>query len=192
MRKFLIVGLGNIGSEYAGTRHNIGFDIVDAFIEKHEGISRIDRLSIVSEIKYKGKSLICIKPTTYMNLSGKTVKYWVEKENISLENLLVVVDDLAIPLDKLRLRGTGSHAGHNGLNSVQESLGTENYPKLRFGIGKNFPKGKQSEYVLGKWTEEEMPLVNLKVSKSVDLIENFVHNGIELTMNQYNNLTFKV
>jgi PTH1 family peptidyl-tRNA hydrolase len=192
MRKILLVGLGNIGSDYEGTRHNVGFDVVDAFVEKYEGISRIDRLAVVSEVKYKGKSVICIKPTTYMNLSGKTVKFWKDKEDISLENLLVVVDDLAIPLDKLRLRGTGSHAGHNGLRSVQESLGTENYPKLRFGIGNNFSKGKQADYVLGKWNEEELPVVNYKIAKSVELIESFVQNGIDLTMSQFNNLTFKL
>ena len=192
MRKFLIVGLGNIGNEYAGTRHNIGFDIVDAFVEKHEGISKVDRLSIVSEIKYKGKPVTCIKPTTYVNLSGKAVKFWQEKENISIENLLVIVDDLAIPFEKLRLRATGSHAGHNGLKSVQEALNTDNYPKLRFGIGKNFPKGKQVDYVLGRWTDDEMPVVQTKISKCVELIESFIQNGIELTMNQYNNLTFKL
>ena len=192
MRKFLIVGIGNIGNEYAGTRHNIGFDVVDAFVEKHEGISKVDRLAIVSEFKYKGKPVICIKPTTYVNLSGKAIKFWLEKESISVENLLVIVDDLAIPFEKLRLRATGSHAGHNGLKSVQEALNTDNYPKLRFGIGKNFPKGQQVDYVLGRWTDEEIPVVKMKISKCVELIESFMQNGIELTMNQYNNLTFKL
>jgi len=192
MRKFLIVGLGNIGTEYAGTRHNIGFDILDALVEKYEGTFKVDRLAIVSDIKMKGKPVTCIKPTTYMNLSGRAVKFWKDKENVTIDNLLVIVDELAIPLDKLRLRGTGSHAGHNGLKSVQEALGTENYPKLRFGIGNNFPKGKQIDYVLGKWTSDEMPLVQHKISKSVELIESFVYNGIDLTMNQYNNLTFKL
>jgi peptidyl-tRNA hydrolase, PTH1 family len=192
MRKFLIIGLGNIGTEYEGTRHNIGFEVVDAFVHKHEGSYRVDRLALVAEIKYKGKSLTCIKPVTYMNLSGKAVKYWKEKENIPVENCLVIVDDLAIPLDKLRLRATGSDAGHNGLKSIQETLLSDKYPKLRFGIGNDFPKGKQVEYVLGKWTEKERPLVEAKVLKCVELIESFAQNGIDLTMSQYNNLTFKL
>jgi PTH1 family peptidyl-tRNA hydrolase len=127
-----------------------------------------------------------------MNLSGKAVKFWIEKEKILIENVLVIVDDLAIPLDKIRLRATGSDAGHNGLKSLQESLQTDKYPKLRFGIGNNFPKGRQVEYVLGKWSGEELPLVKLKVQKSVELVENFIQNGIDLTMSQYNNLTFKL
>ena len=192
MRKFLIIGLGNIGVEYEGTRHNIGFEVVDALVQKHEGNYRVDRLALVSEIKYKGKSLTCIKPVTYMNLSGKAVKYWKEKENIPLENCLVIVDDLAIPLDKLRLRATGSDAGHNGLKSIQETLLTDKYPKLRFGIGNDFAKGKQVEYVLGRWTEKERPLVEAKKVKCVELIESFAQNGIDLTMSQYNNLTFKL
>ena len=127
-----------------------------------------------------------------MNLSGKAVKYWKEKENIPLENCLVILDDLAIPLDKLRLRATGSDAGHNGLKSIQEALLTEKYPKLRFGIGNDFAKGKQVEYVLGKWTEKERPIVEAKIVKCVELIESFAQNGIDLTMSQYNNLTFKL
>jgi len=192
MRKFLIVGLGNIGSEYEGTRHNIGFDVVDAFVEKHEGTYRVDRLAIVSELKIKGKTVVCMKPSTYMNLSGKAVKFWKEKENILTENLLVIVDDLAIPLDKIRLRASGSDAGHNGLKSIQESLQTDKYSKLRFGIGNNFSKGKQVDYVLGRWTNEERPLVQLKVQKSTEMIESFIQNGVDLTMTQYNNLTFKL
>jgi len=192
MRKFLIIGLGNIGAEYEGTRHNIGFEVLEALTEKYEGIFRVERLALVSQITYKGKTLICIKPTTYMNLSGKAVKYWKEKENILLENSLVIVDELAIPLDKLRLRAAGSDAGHNGLKSIQESLMTDKFPKLRFGIGNNFPKGKQVDYVLGKWSAEEKPLVDLKIQKSVEIIESFVQNGIDLTMSQYNNLTFKL
>jgi peptidyl-tRNA hydrolase, PTH1 family len=192
MRKFLIIGLGNIGTEYEGTRHNIGFDVLDAFVNKHEGAYSVDRLALVSNIKLKGKPLTCIKPTTYMNLSGKAVKYWKEKENILLENCLVIVDELAIPLDKLRLRAAGSDAGHNGLKSIQESLLTDKFPKLRFGIGNDFAKGKQVEYVLGKWTEKEKPIVEAKIIKCVDLIESFVQNGIDLTMSQYNNLTFKL
>ncbi|MDO6429726.1 aminoacyl-tRNA hydrolase [Flavitalea sp. BT771] len=190
MAKFLIVGLGNIGSEYTGTRHNIGFDVADELVKKHGGVFGLDRLAEVAEIRWKGKILVCIKPTTFMNLSGKAVKYWMDKEKISLENVLVVLDELALPLSKFRLRPGGSAAGHNGLRSIEEVLGTNGYPRLRFGIGNNFPKGKQVDYVLGKWKENELPLVRLKVEKSVELIESFATSGIERTMNQYNNLDF--
>jgi PTH1 family peptidyl-tRNA hydrolase len=192
MSKFLIAGLGNIGAEYAGTRHNIGFDVADAFVQKHEGVFRPDRLADMAEVKLKGKRIVCIKPTTYMNLSGKAIKYWLDKENIEVEHLLVVLDDLALPLDKLRLRPTGSSAGHNGLKSIEEMLGTDKYPKLRFGIGNDFPKGRQVDYVLGRWNEKDLPLVKQKTSFCVELIEQFALAGIALTMNQCNNLTFKL
>jgi len=190
MAKYLIVGLGNIGSDYAGTRHNIGFDVADALVKKHEGAFRLDRLAEVAEIRWKGQILVCIKPTTFMNLSGKAVKYWMDKEKISLENVLVIVDELALPLSKFRLRPGGSAAGHNGLRSIEEVLGTDGYPRLRFGIGNNFPKGRQVDFVLGKWKEDELPLVRMKVEKSVELVESFATSGIERTMNQYNNLDF--
>jgi PTH1 family peptidyl-tRNA hydrolase len=132
--------------------------------------------------------MVCIKPSTYVNLSGKAVKYWMDKEKIAMENILVVLDDIALPIDKLRLRPSGSDAGHNGLKSIQEALGTNAFPKLRFGIGNDFPKGKQIEYVLGKWTEVELPIVKKKIEKSVEIIENFATTGIERTMNQYNKL----
>jgi peptidyl-tRNA hydrolase, PTH1 family len=192
MGKFLIVGLGNIGEEYAHTRHNIGFDIVDELVKKHEGRFRADRLADVAEIKVRGKQLVCIKPTTYMNLSGRSVKYWKDKENIPLENVLVVVDELALPLERLRVRGSGSDGGHNGLRSIQEHLGTTEYPKLRFGIGNNYPKGRQADYVLGKWTTEEWPLVVFKGMKCVELIEQFVAAGLATTMNQFNNVVYKL
>lgn len=188
MSKFLIAGLGNIGPEYAHTRHNIGFDVVDALVEKHGVQFDSVRLAALAEIKWKGRQLICIKPTTYMNLSGKAVKYWMDKEKIAPEQILVIVDEIAIPLSKLRLRPSGSDAGHNGLKSVQEMLGTEAYPRLRFGIGNNYPKGMQVEYVLGRWTETEWPLVKLKIETSVAIIESFVTAGIQQTMNQYNKL----
>lgn len=188
MSKFLIAGLGNIGPEYAHTRHNIGFDVVDALVEKHGARFDSVRLAALAEIKWKGRQLICIKPTTYMNLSGKAVKYWMDKEKIVPEQILVIVDEIAIPLSKLRLRPSGSDAGHNGLKSIQEMLGTEAYPRLRFGIGNNYPKGMQVEYVLGRWTETEWPLVKLKIEKSVGIIESFVTAGIQQTMNQYNKL----
>lgn len=188
MGKFLIVGLGNIGSEYAATRHNIGFDVADYLAHKHAGNFKSERYAFVAEMKYKGKIIVCIKPTTYMNDSGKAVKYWMDKEKISIENILVVVDELALPLNKLRVRGSGSDAGHNGLKSIQQILGTDAYPKLRFGIGNNFPKGMQVDYVLGKWNPEELPLVRLKIEKCVEVIESFVTSGIERTMNQFNKI----
>lgn len=192
MQKYLIVGLGNIGAEYAGTRHNIGFDIADAFTQAHGGAFSIERLAAVAELKIKGKLCICIKPSTYMNLSGRAVRYYKEKENISLENILVIVDDVAIPVSKVRLRPAGSAGGHNGLKSIQESLETDHYAKLRFGIGNDYPKGTQVEYVLGRWLESEMPLVKIKIDKCVALIESFALAGIDISMNQYNNLTFKI
>jgi PTH1 family peptidyl-tRNA hydrolase len=190
MAKYLIVGLGNIGSEYTGTRHNIGFDVADELVKKHNGAFRLDRLAEVAEVRWKGQTLVCIKPTTFMNLSGKAVKYWMDKEKIPLENVLVIVDELALPLTKFRLRPAGSAAGHNGLKSIEEVLGTDGYPRLRYGIGNNFPKGRQVDFVLGRWKDDEMPLVRLKIDKSVELIESFATSGIERTMNQYNNLDF--
>lgn len=185
--KFLIVGLGNVGNEYAHTRHNIGFDVVMAFVQKHGGTLRQDRLAYVAEIKWKGKLFVCICPTTFMNLSGKAVKYWMDKEKIDLQNILVVVDDVALPLEKLRIRAGGSDGGHNGLKSLQESLGTTQYPKLRFGIGNNYPKGAQVHFVLGKWQKEEEPLVKKKIETCVDVIESFAAAGINNAMNKYNN-----
>ncbi|MBS1914647.1 MAG: aminoacyl-tRNA hydrolase [Bacteroidetes bacterium] len=190
MSKFLIAGLGNIGSEYAGTRHNIGFDVVDYFAYKHHTTFVLKRLAALAEISWKGKTIICIKPSTYMNLSGEALKYWMDKEKIAIENTLVVVDDLALPLSKLRLRPSGTHAGHNGLRSIQETLNSDAYPKLRFGIGNNFPKGMQADFVLSKWWPEELPLVRLKIEKSVEIIESFVSIGIERTMNLYNKLEY--
>lgn len=190
--KFLIAGLGNPGNEYAHTRHNIGFDVANAFVQKHGGSFRSDRLAYVAEVKWKGKIFVCICPTTYMNLSGKAVKYWLDKEKLGLENLLVIVDELALPLSKLRLRGSGSDAGHNGLRSIQEVLGTNAYPRLRFGIGNNFPKGMQSDYVLGKWFKEDEPLLKLKIEASVQVIETFATQGITTAMNQVNNKDFSL
>lgn len=190
--KFLIVGLGNTGNEYAHTRHNIGFDVVAAFVQKHGGSFRTDRLAYVAEVKWKGKIFVCICPTTFMNLSGKAVKYWIDKEKVALENILVIVDDIALPLSKLRLRPGGSDAGHNGLRSLQELLGTTDYPKLRFGIGNDFPKGMQSDFVLGKWKKEEEPLVKLKIEKAVETIEGFAAQGITAAMNQVNNKDFSL
>jgi PTH1 family peptidyl-tRNA hydrolase len=192
MSAFLLVGLGNIGSEYASTRHNIGFDVVNAFVKKHNGIFTINRLAELSELKWKGKKITVIKPTTYMNLSGKAVKYWVDKLEISLDRMLVVVDEVALPIEKIRLRSSGSAAGHNGLKSIQEELGTDQYPRLRFGIGNNYPRGKQVDYVLGKWDPQEIPLISVKIEKCVEVIESFVLTGIERTMNEANKLEFRL
>jgi PTH1 family peptidyl-tRNA hydrolase len=192
MGKYLIAGLGNIGAEYAGTRHNIGFEVLDALAAEHQQSFLVDRLAERVEIRVQGNILICIKPTTYMNLSGRAVKYWMDKGKIAAEHILVVVDELALPLNKLRLRPGGSDAGHNGLTSIQESLGTNDYPRLRFGIGNNFPRGGQVDYVLGKWAAEELPLIRMKIGKSVELIESFATIGIERTMSRYNNLDFEL
>lgn len=186
--KYLIVGLGNMGNEYEHTRHNIGFDVVGTLAAKHNAPFRMDRLAAVAEFKIKGRTLICILPSTFMNLSGKAVKYWMDKEKIDISHILVVVDEIAIPIEKLRLRSSGSDAGHNGLKSIQELLQTTEYPRLRFGIGNNYPKGMQVDYVLGKWTAAETPLVKKKIDASVEVIESFVLSGIERTMNTANKI----
>ena len=190
MSKFLIAGLGNPGKEYEHSRHNIGFDVLDAFVAKHGVTFQPGRLADVAEVKWKGRKFICIKPMTYMNLSGRAVKYWLDKEKISVENSLTIVDDLALPLEKLRLRKSGSDAGHNGLKDIQAVLGTDVYPKLRFGIGNQYPKGMQVEFVLSKWLPDEMPLVKIKIEKSIEIIENISVIGIDKTMNSINNLIF--
>jgi PTH1 family peptidyl-tRNA hydrolase len=189
--KFLIVGLGNVGDEYANTRHNIGFDVVGSFVQRHGGQFRIDRLAYVADVKWKGKSFVCICPTTYMNLSGKAVKYWMDKEKVSLENTLVVFDDLALPLERIRIKPSGSDAGHNGLKSIQEHLGTTEYPKLRFGIGNDYPKGMQADFVLSKWKKSEESLVQHKIVHAVDAIETFATQGLTTAMNKYNNQLFQ-
>jgi PTH1 family peptidyl-tRNA hydrolase len=184
--KFLIVGLGNIGLEYAGTRHNIGFDVVGALVKEHGGNFHADRYADVAEISVKGKKLICILPNTYMNLSGKAVKYWMQKEKIGISHILVVVDDLALPLSRLRMRGSGSHAGHNGLRSIEEELFSNQYPRLRFGIGNDFPRGKQADFVLGKWKADEESVVQAAIAPAVKAIEDFILMGLENAMNKVN------
>lgn len=186
MSKFLIVGLGNIGSEYKNTRHNIGFDVVD-YLAKEEGVTFSEgRLADVAQLKIKGKPIVLIKPTTYMNLSGKAVNYWLQQEKISIENLLVIVDELALPLGKLRINPKGSDGGHNGLKNIQETLNTTNYNRLRFGIGNEFSKGKQVDFVLGKWTDEEQQLLQERIKLAADAIKSFVFIGLERTMNSFN------
>lgn len=191
MEKFLIAGLGNIGDEYAHTRHNIGFDILNYFVQKHKGSFSIDRLAYRAEVKLKGKLVICILPTTYMNLSGKAIKYWLDKEKIDITKLLVLVDELAVPLNKIKIKPAGSDGGHNGLRSIQEVLQTSSYPRLRFGIGNDFPKGMQVEFVLGKWNNSEVPIVSKKIEKCAEAIEQFVLTDLEKTMANFNNLVFE-
>jgi PTH1 family peptidyl-tRNA hydrolase len=188
MTKYLVAGLGNIGADYEHTRHNIGFDVLDAFAAKHAISFRIDRLAEVAEVKIKGRQVFCIKPSTYMNLSGKAVKYWKEKEHIETENILVILDDVALGLEKMRIRPGGSDGGHNGLKSIQEALLTDQYPRLRFGVGNDYPKGRQAEYVLGRWKSSEEALVQKKIALSVDAIEQVVLQGVSPTMNQFNKL----
>ena len=185
---YLIAGLGNIGTEYEGTRHNIGFDVVDQLVSKHGGSFSSDRLASIAEISFRGKPLVCIKPTTFMNLSGKAIRYWLERKKITPERLLVITDDISLPISRIRLRGHGSDAGHNGLKSVFEELGTEKYPRLRYGVGNDFPRGMQVEYVLGRWKQEDLPLIKMKNEKAVQIVESFVHTGLERTMNDYNKI----
>lgn len=187
MSKYLIVGLGNIGEEYQHTRHNIGFDIADNLAEKLNAKFSNDRLAYITESKYKGRQIYVIKPTTYMNLSGKAVAYWRQQLNISLENILVLVDEIAFPLGQFKIHPKGSDGGHNGLKNIQESLQTTQYARLRFGIGNNFPKGKQVEYVLGKWKDEEWQIVQKIIPICSDAILCFVFEGIQNAMNRYNN-----
>lgn len=189
MNKYLIVGLGNPGGEYAGTRHNIGFDVVDAFAAKHGFSFKTERLGEIAAGRLKGRNVICLKPNTYMNLSGKAIKYWRDKEQIQNENILVILDELALPAEKLRLRMAGSSGGHNGLKSIEETLGTTEYPRLRFGIGNQYPKGMQVEYVLGRWTEDEIPLIRKKAIVATELIETYIFQGIDAAMNQFNKLS---
>lgn len=191
MSKFLIVGLGNAGTEYANTRHNIGFDVVNAFVLKQGGSFRNERLAYVADVKFKGKNLTCICPTTFMNLSGRAFRYWLEKEKISLQHTLTIVDDVALPLEKIRLRPGGSPGGHNGLKDISNIMGTDDYPKLRFGIGNDYPKGMQADFVLGKWLKKEEPQVREKVKLCVEVIEQFVTAGIGPTMTTYNKITVK-
>lgn len=184
--KYLIVGLGNIGAEYDSTRHNIGFEVADTFVLKHGGNYTLDRHAFMSEVRWKGRTFIVIKPTTYMNLSGKALKYWLDKEKISIENTLVIVDDLALPLGTLRIRPSGSDAGHNGLKNIHALLGNDKYPRLRFGIGSDFPKGRQVEFVLGKWKPSEIPTIKDALPRCAEAIECFATQGINAAMNIYN------
>jgi len=187
MKKFLIVGLGNIGAEYAETRHNIGFKIVETLAHKHEQSFETQKLGDLATVKIKGRSLMLLKPSTYMNLSGKAVMYWMEKEKIPMENVLVVTDDIHLPFGSIRLKAKGSDGGHNGLKDIQENLNTVQYNRYRFGVGADFGAGRQVDYVLGEWSVEEREKLKERLEKSAALIESFVLAGLARTMNQFNN-----
>ena len=165
--------------------------MLDAFVIKHGGFFKLDRLAEVAEVKWKGKTFICVKPTTFMNLSGKAFKYWMDKEKVDLENTLTIVDDLALPTSKIRLRASGSDAGHNGLKDIQLTIGTDAYPKLRFGIGNHFAKGQQIDFVLGKWAQDERKLIDIKIQHCVEVIESFAAVGLSRTMTMANALDIK-
>ncbi len=183
----MIVGLGNIGDEYRDTRHNIGFNVLDAFA-KASNICFVDnRYGAVCEFKFKGRTFILLKPSTYMNLSGKAINYWIQKENIPFENLLVILDDLALPLGSIRIKPKGGDGGHNGLKSINEVLGRNDYTRVRFGIGSEFSKGQQVDFVLGKWTADEEKTIATRMPMAIDIIKSFGTIGTQLTMTQFSN-----
>lgn len=184
--KYLIVGLGNIGAEYANTRHNIGFKVVDAFAEASTSLFKTDRYGDVCEVKHRGRTFVLLKPSTYMNLSGKAVRYWMDQTKVSLENVLIITDDLALPVGKIRIRKKGSDGGHNGLKSINEVLATQAYPRMRFGVGDDFSKGRQVEYVLGQWTSEEEKIIEAQIKKAVEAIKAFGTMDLSLVMTNFN------
>lgn len=186
MKKFLIVGLGNIGSEYVNTRHNIGFKILDFFANQEDLSYQSVKLGDISEYKIKGRTLLLLKPNTYMNLSGKAVKYWMEKENIAKENILIITDDLNLSFGTIRIKTKGSDGGHNGLKSIQQLLNTTEYPRFRFGISDEFKKGQQVNYVLGEWMEEEKESLKERLKISSEIIKSFALSGLNNTMNTFN------
>ena len=186
MKKFLIVGLGNIGEEYSSTRHNIGFSVLDYIAEKEAISFETNKLGDLTSFKFKGRTFILLKPSTYMNLSGKAVKYWLQKENIPFENLLIITDDLNLPFGTLRLKTKGSDGGHNGLKNIQDILQTTNYNRLRFGISDTFSKGRQVDYVLSKWSEEETKKLPERLKKCLEIVKSFGTAGVNITMNTYN------
>ena len=184
--KYLVAGLGNIGSEYQNTRHNIGFRVLDALSKASNIVFEDKRYGSVAQLKVKGKTLILLKPSTYMNLSGNAIRYWLQAEKIQVENLLVVLDDLALPFGSLRLKGKGSDAGHNGLKSIQSIIGTQNYARLRFGIGNDYPQGGQVDYVLGEFSDEEEKSLPDRMSICDEIIKSYCLAGLQNTMNQFN------
>lgn len=186
--KYLIAGLGNIGDGYHDTRHNIGFTVLDALVAASNTSFTDRRYGALCPIKYKGRELILLKPSTFMNLSGNAVNYWLKKENIPVENLLVIADDLALPLGSIRMRHKGSDGGHNGLAHINAVLGTNEYPRIRIGIGNNFRKGSQVDYVLGTWDQDEKEFLKERISIVIEMIKSFAFVGAELTMTKYNKL----
>ncbi|MDD3161786.1 MAG: aminoacyl-tRNA hydrolase [Bacteroidales bacterium] len=185
--KYLIVGLGNIGEEYQNTRHNIGFKVLDALAKASNIVFSDKRYGAVAELSLKGRTLVLLKPSTYMNLSGNAVRYWLQQEKIPIEQLLVIVDDLALQLGTLRLKSKGSDAGHNGLKHIAQILGTQAYNRLRFGIGNDFPRGGQVDFVLSSFSKEEETALVPRIEMACDIIRSFALAGVENTMNQYNN-----
>lgn len=185
--KYLIVGLGNIGEEYRGTRHNIGFRVLDAFAEASNTAFSADRYGDVARMRLKNKQLVLLKPSTYMNLSGNAVRYWMQKENIPVDHILVVVDDVALPFGAIRLKPGGSDAGHNGLKNIAAMIGTQEYPRLRFGIGNNYPRGGQIDYVLGHFTLDERQALPARVDVACEAIKAFVLSGMQFAMCNFNN-----
>ncbi|NNT70853.1 aminoacyl-tRNA hydrolase [Flavobacterium sp. IMCC34852] len=186
MKKYLIVGLGNIGAEYVNTRHNIGFKVLDYVAQKENLSFETAKLGTITEYNIKGRKLILLKPNTYMNLSGKAVQYWMEKENIAKENVLVITDDLNLPFGTIRIKAKGSDGGHNGLKNIQLVLNSSEYPRFRFGISDEFKKGQQVDYVLGEWTEEEKNKLPERYEKAKEIIESFALAGLNNTMNNFN------
>lgn len=184
--KYLIAGLGNIGPEYEVTRHNIGFLVLDRLADLQKVSFSQDRHAFLSEVKYKGRSITLIKPTTYMNLSGKAVNYWLKELKIPKQNLLVITDDISLPFGKLRLKPRGSSAGHNGLKNIEEMIGGQDYPRLKFGVGDDFPKGRQVDYVLSPFSKKEFETLTIEIDRCIDMIYAFCTIGIERTMNQFN------
>ena len=186
MKKFLIVGLGNIGEKYDNTRHNIGFKIADAFVKENEESFSTEKLGDIAKLKIKGKTVFVLKPNTYMNLSGKAVLYWMKKENIQMENILVVTDDLNIDFGKVRIKGKGSAGGHNGLKDIQDKFNTGTYPRFRFGVGADYGRGRQVDFVLGTWSKEEESVLIERIPMSVNAITSFINGGLSNTMNTFN------
>ena len=184
--KFLIVGLGNIGREYWGTRHNIGFRMVNALVEAAAADFTEERYGAVARMRVKNAELVVLKPNTFMNLSGNAVRYWLQRESITRERLLVVADDLSLPFGSLRLKPRGSHGGHNGLRNIGELLATEDYARLRFGIGNDFPRGRQVDYVLSPFTDEELTRMQACVDRAVEIVRSFCLEGVDVAMNRYN------
>ena len=184
--KYLVVGLGNIGEEYTGTRHNIGFSILDTLNQRHKSSFNLEKQAELSSFSLKGKKIHLIKPSNYVNNSGKAVNFWIQKKGVNKENILVILDDIALPFGKIRIKKGGSHGGHNGLKSINEYLSDNNYPRLRFGIGDSFSQGQQSNYVLGKFNNEEKKDLDLHIEECCDAIESFILQGLEKTMNTYN------